>query len=246
LKISRLDAAGRLCDTLGRFSHDKEVGSMRIKHDAFFTVLAALVLILGGCGKTEGTKPASTSADNGQAQATLAAPPAADAAKNAAEEEKVKLEPPAAATRDLLDALRTGDDQKAVKLLSSTAREKASALDRHVTPSASDTARFTVGKVKYIGEDGAQVACTWTDLDEDGEMKTDIAVWVLRREGEGWRIAGVAYKLFEDRDPIVFNFEEPDELLRQYQWIRTELERRTQEGVLQAKDERNEEKSNPR
>ena len=39
-----------------------------------------------------------------------------------------------------------------------------------------------MGKVDYINDDGARVARTWTDLDEEGQPKTDEAIWVMRRE----------------------------------------------------------------
>jgi len=232
---------------------------MRTPQRAVFSVLAVLGLMACGCGKPEGTASGSSSAG----RAASASPAAAAGTQTAGEQLKASetaavsakdakkvepLEPPAAATYEFLEALRTGDDRKAVSLLSSLAREKAASLNRHVTPTASDTARFSIGKVQYVGEDGAQVACTWTDLDEEGKPNSDMAVWVLRRESEGWRIAGVASKVFEDRDPVVLNFEDPEDLLRQQQWIRTEMERRMRAELelLQAKDERGETKSQPR
>lgn len=136
-----------------------------------------------------------------------------------------------------MEAVRTGNDEKATQMLSSVAREKAASLNRNVTPPASDTARFTVGKVDYVGDDGARVACTWTDLDEEGQPKTDTAVWALRRESEGWRIAGVAAKVFPDHDPIVLNFEDPEGMFRTQQWIREEMRQRMEGGDLQAREE---------
>ena len=48
---------------------------------------------------------------------------------------------------EFLEAVRTGNDEKAAKMLSTVARQKTAALNRNVTPPASDTARFAVGKV---------------------------------------------------------------------------------------------------
>lgn len=137
---------------------------------------------------------------------------------------------------EFLEAVRTGSDNKAIRLLSTVAREKTASLNKNVTPAASDTAHFTVGKVDYVGDYGRRVACTWTDLDEEGKPITDTAVWVLRRESEGWRIAGVAAKVFPDHDPIILNFEDPEDLLKQQQWVRTEMQRRMEESGLQAKE----------
>ena len=179
----------------------------------YATVIAAIMAAAtAGCGKSAATNQTATS--TGSETATVAA----DAAQSGQ-----KLDAPAAATRDFLEALRTGNDEKATAMISTVAREKAASLNRNVTPPASDTARFTIGKVEYVGEDGAQVACTWTDLDENGQPRTDTAVWVLRRESEGWRIVGVAAKIFPDRDPVVLNFEDPEDMLRQQQWVREEM-----------------------
>ena len=77
-----------------------------------------------------------------------------------------------------------------------------------------------------MGEDGARVACTWTDLDADGQPKTDEAIWVVRREPEGWRIVGVAAMVFPGEPPVVLNFEDPEDMLRKQQWVREEIRRR--------------------
>jgi len=149
---------------------------------------------------------------------------------------------PAAATREFLEALRTGNDEKAAAMLSAAAREKTAAMNRSVTPPASDTARFSVGKVDYVNDDGARVFCTWTDRDEDGETKTDEAIWVLRREPQGWRVVGVAAQVFPGEAPLLLNFEDPEDMVRKQQWVRQEIQRRLEAGELHAQEE-NEEKS---
>jgi len=150
-----------------------------------------------------------------------------------------------AAVSEFLEAVRTGNDQKATLLLSAAAREKTAALNRSVTPPASDTARFTVGKVEYLGDDGARVACTWTDFDGEGKPKTDDAIWVLRHEADGWRIAGVAATVFPGESPLLLNFEDPQDLFRKQRWIREEIRRRAEKerGDLQAEGRENREKS---
>ncbi len=189
-------------------------------------MLAIVAALAAGCGKSDGTKP--TSSSTGGNSATSAATTVADA--------NVKLEPPAAATQEFLEAVRTGSDNKAIRLLSTVAREKTASLNRE------RHARRQRYRPFYRGQGGlrrrlrARVACTWTDLDEEGKPITDTAVWVLRRESEGWRIAGVAAKVFPDHDPIILNFEDPEDLLKQQQWVRTEMQRRMEESGLQAKE----------
>ena len=184
-----------------------------IRQIHLLAVLAVLATGLSGCGKAAGTHV--TSAAEGGATGSDAV---ADGNSNA--------NGPAAAVREFLEAVRTGNDDKAWRMLSSTAREKMSSLNRSVTPPASDTARFSIGKVDYVNDDGARVACTWTDLDDEGRPTSDQAVWVLRREQEGWRVAGVAFQIFPGEAPLVLNFEDPEDMFRKQQWGREELRRR--------------------
>jgi hypothetical protein len=107
-------------------------------------------------------------------------------------------------------------------------------MSRSVTPPASDTAKFSIVKVDYVNDDGARVACTWTDLDADGAQRTDKAIWVLRRENEAWRIVGVAAQVFPDEEPLLLNFEDPQDMFRKQQWVREEIRRRMAAEDLQA------------
>jgi hypothetical protein len=188
------------------------------------TLWMALALMAAGCGKQAGTdQPTAT-------------PKGSEAAANDRSDAIAKAGSPEKAVADFLEAVRTGNDELAAKMLSAVARQKTAALNRNVTPPASDTAKFSVGKVDYVGNDGARVACTWTDLDPDGQPKTDEAIWVVRRESDGWRIAGVAAQVFPGEPPLLLNFENPDDMFRKQQWVREEIRRRLEkeESGLQA------------
>jgi hypothetical protein len=176
------------------------------------TLSMVVVLLAAGCGKQPGAdRPSKT-------------PQAADTtAKGAA-----KAGGPTEAVAEFLEAVRTGNDEAATRMLSAVARQRTAALNRNVTPPASDTAKFAIGKVDYVGQDGARVACTWTDLDADGQSKTDEAIWVVRRESNGWRIAGVAAQVFPGEPPLLLNFEDPQDMIRKQQWVREEIRRRTE------------------
>jgi hypothetical protein len=190
-----------------------------LRNYGWLTLIALAVIGIIGCSKSEGPVQQSAASVNQTADT------------------------PEAACREFLEAVRTGDDEKAAQMLSAVAREKAAALGRGVTPSASDTARFALGKVKYVGEDGAQVESTWTDVDNDGQAHSDNAVWVLRREQQGWRVVGVAAIIFQGEPPLVLNFENPDEMLKKQEWAKAEILRRTEKGNLQAKEPENSENS---
>ncbi len=201
--------------------------------------LGLLVFWCAGCGRgNDGRSPAADS----NAQRTEPAAPG-DTAQSA---QPATLEGPAAAVYEFLDAIRTGDDQKATLMLSELARQRWTDKGIPLSPPASDTARFSVGQVEYVGQDGARVAATWTDLDENHQPRTDHALWMVRREASGWRIAGVAATVFEGEPPLLLDFENPDEVLRQQQWVEEEFRRRAWEAELQARRGGNSEDLPPR
>jgi hypothetical protein len=200
------------------------------------TLWAILLLIAAGCSNQSGTEPSATTPQSSEAvTANKADPP----------KKVFKAGSPEAAVNDFLDAVRSGNDEKATALLSKLAREKMASLNRSVTPPASDNARYTVGKVEYLDPDRAAVDCSWTDLDPDGQPKTDEATWVLRREPEGWRVAGVTAEVFPNEPRLQLNFEDPDEMFKKQQWVREEIRRRMEKeaGGLQAQEAENQEKS---
>ncbi len=189
-------------------------------------LLAVSVLAVGaaGCGKTESPDAAAPpSATSGLEQMATSTDPTSVA----------KLDGPAAAVYEFLDAVRTGNDKRATSLLSFKARAKAAEMKRGVCPPASDTARFQVGQVQYQADDRARVASAWTDMDENEEPQTDEAVWLVSREPEGWRITGVAATVFEGEPPLVLNFEDPEEMVQKQRWVHEEIRRRSQ-AELQA------------
>jgi hypothetical protein len=206
---------------------------MMLRNHGWLPIVTLAVIGILGCGKSEGPVQQSDGSQNRNIQTTASS----NLPSNRA------TETPEAACREFLEAVRTGNDEKAAQMLSEVAREKAAALGRSVTPSASETARFTVGKVKLVGEDGAQVESTWTDVDNEGQAHSDTAVWVLRREQQGWRIVGVAAMIFVGEPPLVLNFEDPDEVLKKQQWAREEIRRRAEKENLQAKEPENAENS---
>jgi hypothetical protein len=180
-----------------------------------------------GCSKSE--------QQSGNDQDRNNQPFTSNTAFNRADNES-SLEPPAAACHEFLKAVCSGNDAKAAQMLSTAAREKTAAFGLNVTPSASDTAQFSIGKVEYVNDDGARVLTTLSDIDEDGRRHSENAVWVLRKEVQGWRIVGAAETVFPDEPPLVYNFEDPEEMVKKQQWIREEIRRRSEKENLQAQE----------
>ena len=91
-----------------------------------------------------------------------------------------------------------------------------------VAPPGSPTAKFAVGKVEYVTpqKDGAHVVCSWSDVDAEGQTRTDQIIWVLRKEIEGWRIAGMVMRVYADEPPLIYNFEDPEDMLRKQELMR--------------------------
>ncbi len=190
---------------------------------AWIVSLAVLTVSAMGCGGSDQASQASaTGGNDAQSAAAAGGNATADAAA------------PAAAVFDFLEAVRTGNDAKAATMLTQLARRKTAEFELEVAPPGSDTAQFKVGEVEFLAEDGARVVSTWSDLDEKSQRLSEQIVWMVRREPEGWRIAGVAATVFKGDLPVLLNFEDPEEMLRKLEWIQQEKQRRAQQGTRQA------------
>ena len=190
-------------------------------------ILLALTVGVSGCGSSQGPGEAAPGP-------TAVQPTARDATAT-----------PEGAVSAFLEAVRTGDDEKVSQLLTSRARDKTSELDMVVAPPGSDTASFKVAEVEYIGDDGAHVASFWTDVDDEGNEHTDTIIWMVRNEPEGWRIAGMATRIYDDVPPTVLNFEEPEEMLAEKQAAEAEIARRENRDNGQPKSGATGEKKDP-
>ncbi len=175
----------------------------------WFVVLTALTILpLTGCGSSDtpapGAKPSTISATT-----------------------------PDKAVFQFLEAVRLGNDATASQMLTNLARQKTAEMQLVVAPPGSDTAKFSVGEVEFLGETGAHVASTWTDIVDDGQAHTDTIVWILRKDPEGWRIAGMGTKLFDDSPPLLLNFEDPEDMIRKQRMAEEEMARRSQPAGTQ-------------
>jgi len=177
-------------------------------------LLLALLSVAGfGCGGSNGdSSPAPSDGGSGETSAATKAP---------------KLEPPAAAVAEFLDAVRVGDDGKAASMFTPAARTQVAQLGYQVAPTKSDTATFAVGEVEYLKGGGARVAASWTDYG-----KTDEMLWMLRSGTEGWRIAGMAAVVFPGEPPLLLDFENLEEAMNKLRMLQQTIAER--ESQLQA------------
>lgn len=136
---------------------------------------------------------------------------------------------PAATVKTFLEGARTGDDEKVNSMLTSLAKTELAKRGIPVAPAKSDTARFEVGEVKYPAEGVAHVSSRWIETagPTTGQAAAQEPTWVLRKEPEGWRIGGMAVVVFEGEPPLLLNFEQPDDMIRQMEMLQAEIAKRT-------------------
>ncbi len=180
-----------------------------MKRNKVAAFLTMLTLSAAGCG---GGAPAPE-----EAATSTAAAPTKDAGP-----------PPEAVVKQFLEAVKAADPLAADLLLTPAARAESEKSGMSVAPPGSPTATFEVGEVEYRkeeGEMGAHVASKWSDVIDD-QVRTDTIVWILRKESEGWRIAGMATKVFENEPPLILNFEDHESMQAKQAAVEAEMERR--------------------
>ena len=135
-----------------------------------------------------------------------------------------------------LDAIKRGDDAAARGLLTSVARTKTQELGISVAPPVADTATYSVGDCEMVGDsdDLVHVATTWTDVDSEGFKSSENVVWVVRLDPEGWRVVGMATKVFDDLPPLLLNFEDPEDMIAKQEMVAKELQARAQRTTQQS------------
>jgi len=138
-----------------------------------------------------------------------------------------------------LDAIKRGDDAAASGMLTKVARAKTQELGLSVAPPVNPTATYSVRECELIGESGdlVHVGTTWTDTDPDGFTSTDNVVWVVRLDPEGWRVVGMAMRIFDDLPPLLLNFEDPEDMLAKQELVAAELQKRAQQAAAKEQAE---------
>jgi hypothetical protein len=137
-------------------------------------------------------------------------------------------EPAKAAVVKFLDAMKRGDDVAARAMLTGVARAKTEEMGLSVAPPVPDTATYTVRECEMVSEtnDLAHVATTWADVDDTGAPTSESIVWAVRLDPEGWRVVGMAMKIFDDLPPLLLNFEDPQDMVAKQEMVAEELTRR--------------------
>lgn len=117
--------------------------------------------------------------------------------------------------RAFLDAARGGDDSTATQLLTDKAREETGRAGLALDPPGTPTMKYEIGKIEYHEQDphAAYVNSLWLESQGPADDRFEV-VWVLRRQSEGWRIAGMAAQMEAGQPPIFLNFEDTNDVAR--------------------------------
>ena len=140
--------------------------------------------------------------------------------------------PPQDVVSKFLDSLRSGDETIAAFLLTDKAREETAKHDLVVSPPGTPTAQYEVGAIEFTdSQNGAYVTSLWTEPDQQGTDQAYEIIWVMRKQPEGWRIAGMATEIIPGQMPLFLNFEDPQDMLRKREQALATLQQMQQEAL---------------
>jgi len=144
-------------------------------------------------------------------------------------------DPAKATVTAFLEAINRGDDPGAQAMLTNVARAKTQELGISVAPPVNSTATYSIRECEIIAgtDDLVHVGTTWTDTDPDGFTTTENVVWAVRLDPEGWRVAGMATKIFDDMPPLLLNFEDPEDMIAKQEMVAQELQKRAQQAATE-------------
>ena len=193
----------------------------------------AVALLLGlvgvtGCGDAD-TDSTSSTPDlvapvvnlNPSSDAELAEPPQESPARTLTMGSAVPVvdlsatATPEQVVEHFLAALQQGSDEQVTGLLTAKARTETAKHDLVVRSPGSPTAKFSVGALELVSG-GAYVNSQWSETSRDGIAHSFEIIWVLRKQANGWRIAGMATRVAENEQPTYLNFENPQEMIRKW------------------------------
>lgn len=180
------------------------------------SMIVVSAMIAAGCGDSSGPDRSAQSTDNARDAIATAGPNAGQTAAPTGS--------PAETVARFYDALRSGEDRAIAALLTDKARLETANNGLDIQSQGSAKLEYQLGEVDYVNEsmDGAHVKSLWIDYAPDGEKIATEVIWVLRKQAEGWRIAGMATQVVEGQLPLLFNFEDPEDMLRKKEYVESQ------------------------
>jgi hypothetical protein len=114
-----------------------------------------------------------------------------------------------------LDSLRRGDESAANGVLTNLAREQVQKTNFQIQPPGNPEGKYEIGRVgfPYPEKTVALVECQWTEPTAAGQPPEVIEiVCEVHQETEGWRIAGLIFKIAGTEETLVLDFENASSL----------------------------------
>jgi len=185
---------------------------------------SVVALLFAGCGgspdaASTSEQPQASAGTNAGSPATLAAGP----------------ETPGRVVGQFYEALRDGDDGALLRLLTDNARVETAKNNLEIRSQGNTKLSYEIGETEYVTEekDGAHVASVWTETDEDERSESIEVIWILRKQTDGWRIAGLA-QMVEGAPPEVLNLEDPEHMARTKEYLDPKPYGQEDQPVMQA------------
>ena len=193
---------------------------------SWIIVFSSAVCILSGCGDSQ-----SATSQQGQDHAGPQM-----ASRQGATDTTVTKSPqtgsplPAEVVASFYQALRDGDDDAIESLLTDRARDETAKSGLAIESQASDSLKYTIGETDFVTDelDGAHVMSLWSEPGPDGTLFSTQVVWVLRRQQNGWKISGMATPVEEGQLPLLFNFEDPEDMMQKKLYVESQMATTTQ------------------
>jgi hypothetical protein len=134
-------------------------------------------------------------------------------------------ESPAGVVAQFYEALRRGDNTRIAGLLTDVARAETANSGLAIQSQASTSLEYAIGETDYVTEqlDGAHVMSLWSEPDGNGSLVSTQVVWVLRKQANGWKISGMATPVAEGQLPLLFNFENPEDMLQKKSYVESQM-----------------------
>lgn len=116
---------------------------------------------------------------------------------------------PADVVKAFLDAAKNGDHDVAEQLLTKAARQETEREGLTIDPPGTPSMRYEIESVEVAPENprASYVKIRWTDSAEENGSDSAEIVWILRKESQGWRVAGMTMPQ-DDGAFVTWNFEE--------------------------------------
>ena len=200
---------------------------------------SALMLLLVASGCTKDTTPAvSENNPNVPMQPAVAMNPGTVVGQpgaNPALGVDLQNVGPEVVVDQFLRALQQGNRELVSSLLTEMARTETTKFGLEVQPESIPDSAFRIVQAAYLPEADpmatptmAHVASLWS---EDGGEEAYEIIWVLRKEQVGWRISAMGLTIDFNQDPLLLDFEHPEEMMKVRDQAMQDLANQPAEGV---------------